>query len=183
MFSKIRFWIPLALTITLLCGLIYGVGQQIYRTSVNDPQIQLSEEIAKGLSNGQDAQQLKSTPIDIAQSLTPFIIVYDQTAKPLIATGQLDGRIPSIPPGVLEYARIHGQNRITWQPKEGVRTAIIVTSYHGVKNAGFVLVGRSLRETEKREAQLMHLVLLGWIFTLVGSLVATIFFAGKSPKK
>ena len=37
--SIVRAWLPLAVAITLLCGLIYVAIQQTYRSNADDPQI------------------------------------------------------------------------------------------------------------------------------------------------
>ena len=79
-----------------------------------------------------------------------------------MASAQLDGQIPELPKGVLDAARANGQNRVTWEPKEGVRIAAVVTRYDG----GFVLSGRSLREVEKRTEMLSKEVMVVWVITL-----------------
>jgi hypothetical protein len=73
--------------------------------------------------------------------------------------------------GVFDYTRAHGQDRITWQPRSGVRSAAIVARYGGA-HPGFVLAGRSLREVEAREDRLTLMVGIAWAATLGASLVA-----------
>ena len=41
-----------------------------------------------------------------------------------------------------------GEDRLTWQPEPGVRSATVVVHYQGAQ-AGFVMAGRSLREVGK----------------------------------
>ena len=84
-------------------------------------------------------------PVDIAGSLAPFMTIYDDSGVPIASSGHLDGALPRLPQGVLDYARAHGENRVTWQPLTGVRVAAVVTRYSG-QASGFVLAGRSLRE-------------------------------------
>jgi hypothetical protein len=66
----------------------------------------------------------------------------------------------------------YSKDRITWQPQSGVRSAIVVTQFKG-PNPGFILAGRSLREVEIREDDIMHLIFLGWIAILLVTLLAT----------
>jgi len=39
-------WLPLAIVIKLLCGLVYVAVQQEVRLSANDPQIGMAEDLA-----------------------------------------------------------------------------------------------------------------------------------------
>lgn len=160
--------LPLAVVATLLAGLSYLVVQQNYRQSANDPQIQVAEDFAAELSNGAPLSQIDpSFRVDISKSLSTYVIVYDQTGKPVTGSGVLNGALPTLPAGVTDYVGTHGEDRITWQPQPGVRSALVVTPYHSDQSSGYVAVGRSLRETEIREGQLGFDILLGWLFTMI----------------
>ena len=163
----------MAAIVTGLSGLLYAAVQQDLRQSANDPQIQMAEDTAAKLADGQQVQNVvPSEKVDIANSLAPYIIVFDATGKPIASSVQLNGQTPTIPSGVFDYVRQNGEDRITWQPQSGVRSAIVVTQFKG-PNSGFVLAGRSLREVEIREDDIMHLILLGWIAILLVTLLAT----------
>lgn len=163
----------MAAIVTGLSGLLYASVQQDLRQSANDPQIQMAEDTAAKLADGQQVQNVvPAEKVDIANSLAPYIIVFDATGKPIASSVQLNGQTPTIPSGVFDYVRQNGEDRITWQPQSGVRSAIVVTQFKG-PNSGFVLAGRSLREVEIREDDIMHLILLGWIAILIVTLLAT----------
>lgn len=163
----------MAVIITGCSGLIYIAVQQDLRQSANDPQIRMAEDAAAKLASGQQVQIIvPKEKVDIAKSLAPYIIVFDATGKPIASSAQLDGLTPTIPPGVFDYVRQHGEDRITWQPQPGVRSAVVVTQFQG-PNSGFVLAGRSLREVEIREDNILHIVELGCIAMLLISLLAT----------
>jgi len=163
----------MAAIVTGLSGLLYAAVQQDLRQSANDPQIQMAEDTAAKLADGQQVQNVvPSEKVDIANSLAPYIIIFDATGKPIASSVQLNGQTPTIPSGVFDYVRQNGEDRITWQPQSGVRSAIVVTQFKG-PNPGFVLAGRSLREVEIREDDIMHLILLGWIAILLVTLLAT----------
>jgi len=163
----------MAAIVTGLSGLLYAAVQQDLRQSANDPQIQMAEDTAAKLADGQQVQNVvPSEKVDIANSLAPYIIIFDATGKPIASSVQLDDQTPTIPSGVFDYVRQNGEDRITWQPQSGVRSAIVVTQFKG-PNSGFVLAGRSLREVEIREDDIMHLILLGWIAILLVTLLAT----------
>jgi len=169
----LKYWLLMAAIVTGLSGLLYAAVQQDLRQSANDPQIQMAEDTAAKLADGQQVQNVvPSEKVDIANSLAPYIIIFDATGKPIASSVQLNGQTPTIPSGVFDYVRQNGEDRITWQPQSGVRSAIVVTQFKG-PNPGFVLAGRSLREVEIREDDIMHLILLGWIAILLVTLLAT----------
>jgi len=165
------YWLSLAFCLTVLAGLVYVTVQQNFRQGANDPQIQMAEDAAIQLQDGAQAQTVVGGgKVDMSRSLAPFLIVYDATGHVLASSAQLNGAVPDMPPGVFDSVRASGEDRLTWQPQEGVREAAIVTQFGG-NHPGFVLAGRSLREVEDRESQLTQLVGLALIVGIVGSFV------------
>ncbi|NWJ95143.1 MAG: hypothetical protein HXX20_05110 [Chloroflexi bacterium] len=131
----------------------------------------MAEDAARSLSEGQTPQSvLPSNVIDLGKSLAPYMIIFDETGQPLASSVQLEGSTPLVPTGVFDSVRQEGEKRFTWQPKTGVRSAVVVTHYGGT-HLGFVLAGRSLREVEKRDDQLLQLVGLAWLCALLGSTI------------
>jgi hypothetical protein len=174
-------WLPYAAVITLLCGIIYIVTQQTYRTSADDPQYQLVEDGAAAINNGADPKSLinPATTIEISKSLAPFMVIYDAAGNLTASNANLDGKALTIPKGVLSYIEEHGKDAATWQPRPGVRLAMV-----GMKSdAGKVVIaGRSLRKVEERIALLGEQVLFGWGCSLVGLLIV-VFFQDWMTKK
>jgi len=169
----LKYWILITIIVTGLAWLPYAIVQQDLRSSANDPQIQMAEDIAAQLAAGQPMQNLVPTAqVDIAKSLATYIIVFDNTGTPLASSAQLNGQTPTLPTGVFDYTRQNGEDRLTWQPQAGVRSAIVVTQFKG-SSSGFVLVGRSLREVELREDNIQNLVLFGWLSLLIISFAAS----------
>jgi len=156
--------------VTAIFGSIELAVQQDYRLSANDPQIQIAEDLAMSLNLGKTPQWNPIDNIDASRSLATFVGIYDATGTPILNTGPilLDGGKMAVPPaGVFVYARTYGEDRITWQPKEGLRYAAVVVSY---KN-GYIMVARSLREVEIREAKLNWQVGLPYIISIILMLV------------
>ncbi len=154
------------IVITIICGLIYTTVQQSYRTAANDPQLQLAKDIAVALNKHRSFESLllKDT-IEISESLSPFIILYDKNRIPLYSSGLLFGKIPVPPKGVFDFAKKNGENVISWQPAAGVRLALVMKSVLS-DDIAFVAAGRSLEETEKRESKLVKLMMIGWLLCL-----------------
>jgi hypothetical protein len=103
--------------------------------------------------------------------VAPYVVVFDDTGHAIAGSGLLHNQYPALPSGVFDYVRQNGEDRITWQPEPGVRSATVVTRYGGA-HPGFVLAGRSLRLVEERVDQLGLMVGLGWLGTLFAALVA-----------
>jgi hypothetical protein len=165
------FWIISIVTITAVMFFIYALAQQGLRQSANDPQIQMAEDAAAQLSAGKNPSEFNSqTKVDIATSLAPYLLIYDNQGQPLASTGALKGEVPNIPPGVLSVAQKFGQDRVTWQPEPGVRSAVVAVPF-GNPVSGYVIAGKSLREIEIREDNLLTLTILVWLAGLLASLI------------
>lgn len=175
-------FLPLALCVSAFCVLVYVTVQQNYRSSADNPQIQIAEDISQELSSGKNVSEIVlPSKIDISNSIAPFVIIFDYEGLPLTSSATLHGKTPLPPAGVFDYVRVHGEDRISWQPETNVRSAIVITRYRGVLS-GFVLAGRSLRETEKRENDLVQIIALVWTTTIIAIIIMLFFienFLGK----
>ncbi len=163
-----KLFIPLAFIMTVSAGLIYVTVQQNFRENANDPQIQLTEDLVEQLSAGRTPESINtSAGVDMAKSLSLFLFIYDDVGKMVVGTGKIDNQYPTLPAGVLEYAKKAGGNRITWEPQPDLRFALVIIPYSGTQS-GFVAIGRSLREVEQRIDMLGFQVLVAWLIGLVG---------------
>jgi hypothetical protein len=168
-------WLPTVVASTLLAGLVYAAVQQNYRQSADDPQTQIARDAADRLSSGASPEQVVGTGrVDLSSSLAPFTIVYDGAGNPVAASGTLGGSPPTPPPGVLQRASDSGENSLTWEPRSGVREAVVVAPWSSNGSSGTVLVGRSLQEVEDREDRLTLMVGAAWIVVLFVSAAAAI---------
>lgn len=159
---------------TVLALALNTIPQQVLRLGANDPQIAMATDLAATLEKGGLTEMLRkgalpatdgTGSVDMARSLSPFLIVYDDHGRPLASQAELDGQTPVLPPGVFEYVRKHGQERVSWQPVRGravVRIAAVVQRVDGA-TPGFVLAGRNMREVEAREALVAQLAGLTWL--------------------
>jgi len=154
----LRAWLPLAVVIIIFSGLIYAVVVQNYRQNANDPQISIAEDVAMAINQGTPAESIvpPTGNTEIKNSLSPFIIIYDDSKKLIGSSAIFDGKNPEIPEGILEAAK-DGQNRTSWQTQNGYRFALVINRYNG-EQPGYIVVGRSLREIENREAEITKLI-------------------------
>lgn len=159
--------------ITLIMGLIYTAVQQTYRSNANDPQTQMVLDLGRKIELGQSLSTLLPDTVDLRQSLAVFAVTYDQQGTPIQGNALLDGKLPRLPAGLLEQARLHGADWVTWQPKEEVRMALGVVKLKGTP-AAYLAVGRSLREVEQRVSRLVNMVIIAWILCCAVVLVSWI---------
>jgi hypothetical protein len=158
----LMWWIFVSLPTTALCLGMYSVGQQVLRQSINDVPVQMAEDTAAGAP-------VPSNKVDIAASLSPFVIVYDKSGTPVGGNGYLNGQWPAPPPGVFEDVSFwaHGHS---WEPEFSpeVRVDAAIVPYSG----GYVLAGRNMREMELHIIHLGGLVFAGWL-ALEGAILVT----------
>ncbi|HZZ99716.1 MAG TPA: hypothetical protein VFK07_03345 [Candidatus Paceibacterota bacterium] len=174
LFGTLRTFIPLAVAITIMAGLVYWTVQQDLRQTTNDELVQIALDFTNQLSQGTSVGSFDpSVQSDIETSLAPFVLIYDAQGHPLTGSGLLDGSVPSLPAGVFDYAKDHSEDRFTWQPKDDIREAMVVRYYTSSSSSGFVAVGHSLQETERHENKLGWQILIGWLIALVASFIAT----------
>lgn len=167
-------WLPIAVAVTLVIGISYVFVQQSYRQGANDPQIMMARDIAAAVGAGTPADQLVSKDtVDPSKSLAPFVTVTDADGKVVVSSMVLGTATPVPPAGALASAKTTGENRVTWQPRADARIAAVVVPVKGGPG-GFVVAGRSLQVVEEREDQLTQMAGLGWIGTLVLTLLAVL---------
>jgi hypothetical protein len=149
--SLLAWWASMSVLSVGIPLFVYVAVQQNYRMSANDPQIQIAEDTAAAIDAGSSANFAITLPqVDVATSLSPIVIAYDDQDRVLESNGKLHGVTPSLPNGVLADTKRLGETKFTWQPERGVRLAAVVVYHHG-NHPGYVLAARSLREVEKRE--------------------------------
>ena len=117
-------WLPLAVAVTGVCGLVYLAVQQELRRYADDPQIQLAEDAAYAIETGASVEsQVPGDRIPIERSCAPFITVFDDRGEVLRSSGLLHGLLRGLPVGVLEYVRRHGEERVTIEEALAAHTA------------------------------------------------------------
>ncbi len=165
-----KIWVLVILVSSGILGAVFVAMQQNIRQEANEVLVQMAEDLARwiGFEGKYSTGWFLDGTVDPSVSLSPFILVFDDQGVVQASTTQIDGKTPVLPSGVLEYAKAHGQNRVTWAPKPGLRLATVTVWFDGAKK-GYVTVGRSLREVEKRIDMVTRLVIGTWLATIVGS--------------
>lgn len=166
-------WLLSAVLLTLVCDLSAILVHQTFRQGANDPQIQIAEDMASAFANNQFTDEIikssfqefmpTKTQVNIATSLSPWIQIYTEGGEVMESSAVVTEAqtTPKIPKGIFETVQKKGEDRITWQPKKGIRQAIVVTKFSGLKN-GYIVAGRSLFEVEKRLVNMNWIIAIAW---------------------
>lgn len=166
-------WLPVGAALVLTFGFGYAIVQQEYRQSLNDPQIQIVRDAQFSLEKGEKQPKdiVHAFPaIDAEKSLAPFVVFYDESGNVLESSATLGGNAPKVPFGVLEYAKTHGEDRVTWQPNPSTRIALVVRPI-AIESGWFVAAGRNMSEVESRIDTLINTTALALIVALVLSFI------------
>lgn len=167
----IAVWVPIAAATTGLAGLVYAAMQQNLRLDADDAAAALALRTAQRLDDGVPATAVLPTePVELSNTLDPFVMVFDPTGQVLASSATLHSHIPAYPTGVFDVVRKRGEDRVTWQPEDGVREATVSRAWPG----GYVVAGHSLQLTEQHIAQIGLIVVVGWLATLVLVAVAAL---------
>jgi hypothetical protein len=159
---------------------LYAIPQHVLRSGLDSPQIQMAEDLCVRLEQGLAPAEAMGTgsQVDMARSLAPFVIVYDEQGHAVSSQGVLNGAVPTPPIGVFENVRRGDEERLTWQPVRGPGGVRIATVIHRVTGAhpGFVLAGRNMREVEARIGDVQTMAGLTWLGMLGLIVVGTFAF-------
>jgi hypothetical protein len=182
--SILKAWLPLAGLATVLCGTVYLAVQQDLRQTANDPQIQIAEDAANALAHGATPTQIlgQSGQSDISTSLAAYMMMFSNNDKATVSTAAYGGKMfVTAPPAGTFNAAQTSEQRFTWEPMHGIRSAAVLVHYTSNAGSGYVLVGKSLREVEKRESSLELQVGLGYLTSLLVSLGLVYVAREKKP--
>ncbi len=154
---------------TLFAVVLFFVAQFIIRSAANDPQIQIAEDTAIMLSGGVPGDIVVNAPIkDIGQTLSPFTVIFNASAMPVIGNASYKNVLPNPPKGIFFYSLNRGQHRVTWQPEPGLRFAVVIVPYHTERGeVGYVMTARSLREAESRIGEIGRYIFSAWFVAFI----------------
>lgn len=140
----------------------YLVAQQVGRRTADDvPQALVTEQVA-ALAVRPPATGILDATQPLSSRSTPFVIVYDAAHRVVSSTARLDADTPGVPAGTLDQAARSGRAAVTWQPRAGVREAVVAQPWVGASGSGVVVAGVGLGTTEERARSVLLLVFAGW---------------------
>lgn len=171
-------WFPLGIAITFIMGSVFVSLHYVLRAGANTPQIEMARDTTRLIDAGSNPHFFSPAfAVPIEQSMEPYTVVYDLSRRPITGTGVLHGELPTLPKGVFEYAKEHGEHHFTWQPERGVRSAVVLAYHEGIY-PGYVLSGRSLSEVELRIFTVASIMKAGWAMAMLATYAAAVVLVG-----
>lgn len=163
---------PFAIVITLIYCALYIVLLQQYRQGLDDPQVQVSQDIALRLEKGGEARQyIPPQEHDLERSYATFVALYSDQQSLIGSSGAIEGVVLAPSHEVFALVKDKGVHRFSWEPKKHVRIAAVMR-YVSATTSTYVLVGRNMREGEGRMRAMGILVLSFWLITMGAALIA-----------
>lgn len=173
-------WLQYVIIIFCIGGFSYAGMQQMYRSSLNDPQIEIVEAAQIALYQGATPQQIvPPNQTDLTLSLSPFIAVYNASGVPQISSATFANALPTPPQEFFITAKEVGENRVIWQADESTRIALVVrpVTITATGEEAYVLAGRSAREVDARSERLANMAFSAIALALVLTLLLELFGA------
>lgn len=168
-------WLQYAIIIICVGGASYLGLQGLYRNTAFDPQVQIVDDVARAVGGGVNSAQIIPNPsTDVAVSLAPFLAAFAADRSLVRSSGVVDGSSISLPNAIFDSAVKNGEARGTWEPKPGVRVALVVRM---LQDGTFIAAGKNLRETDARIGALTATMALGLGLALLLTLLLEMFGA------
>lgn len=172
MYRKLT-WLGFATIIVIFFGTTGVALMTAQRQQVNAPLVARSEQLASQLNDGTSPKAAVSGSVAMDSSLEAFSIIYAQNGQPIAGSGELNGRLPSIPMGVLTASRGKEYSLVTWQPQGTLRFATaVVAAQHD-----YVLTGQSLRFADRSSQATRQITGLGCAAALI--VLAAIYYLAR----
>jgi hypothetical protein len=177
--TLLKHWLLAEMIIVGFCILICVLLNYNLRTAGDDPQVEISRNIAAELAASPDTlgpTDLSGTTsiTDPSKSLSTFYMVFASDRALLVSTVNFGAEQYVPADNVFEKARNNGEYRFTWQPSPDLRLAAVINYYKGDKNEGFAMAARSLSEIEARINGVRFYTVIGGLALTLGN---TIVFA------
>ncbi len=145
-------------------------GRLVLRQQANDPQIEVTEQVAGIIRQGAPLEAIVGTAqqIDLSESDALFVAIFDKDKNLAGSTALVNGQPISVPSENFDLAKLQGDYRFDLEVTEGRKMAAVLKP---VDENAYVLAGRSLAEFEKRADTLSLPIWIGWGISVLLALV------------
>jgi hypothetical protein len=169
-------WLGCCALATIGAATVYVVAQQVGRRAADDvPRAIVAQQVAALSSRAPTSGLPAMGPaMALSSQSAPFVIVYDSAHRVLATTARLDETTPGLPSGTLDDAVSLGGTSVTWQPRAGVREAVIAQPWSGPAGSGVVVAGVGLGATEDRARSVLVAVTAGWVLVVLALTAALV---------
>lgn len=165
----VAIFLTLVVIISIVFVTICYTARGVMRQSANDPQVEVTDQVASIIRQGAPLDQIISAAeqVDLGDSQALFVMIFDKDKKLVGTSATLNGQPISIPDEAFDRAKAGSDYRFTREPQQGSRFALVVKA---VDDSGYVVAGRSLAEMEKRATNLYQPLWIGWVLSVLAAL-------------
>lgn len=145
-------------------------GRLVLRQQANDPQVEVTEQVAGIIRQGAPLEAIVSgaEQIELTQSDALFVTIFDKDKNIAGSTAVVNGQSLSVPAQNFDLAKAQGDYRFDLEVAEGRKMAAVLKP---IDDSAYVLAGRSLAEFEKRADTLSLPIWIGWGISVLLALV------------
>lgn len=171
-YRAVAIFLSLVLLVTTIFVSICYASRAVFRQAANDPQIEVTEQVAKIIEQGVPLEAIISSAevVELNDSKALFVVIYDGEKNLVASSATLDGQSLSIPAEQVALASGQDTHRFDWQPKDELKFALVSKK---VGDSAYIVAGRSLAETTLRMESLRPILFGGWIVSILFSLLIT----------
>lgn len=169
-YRTVAIFLALVILVSLIFASICWAARGTMRQAANDPQVEVTDQVAGIIRQGVplDAIVGGAEQIDVVQSDALFVMIFDKDKNLAGSSAVLNGQPLSVPGESFDQAKATGDYRFDWQVSDDRKVAAVMKP---VDDTGYVLAGRSLAEYEKRANALSQPLWIGWIASVLTSLL------------
>lgn len=167
-----RFWLIMMLSGALLVAYVFSATQLAARRQLDDALVNQLDSARAQLAAGAAASSVvPEYRLDPSVHTGQFVIVTNAKRVVLASGIELAGATPLPPENAFVAASERSPRLFTWRLKDDLPVAAAVAAFRSFSGEGYVIVGRSLAEHQRRAASdvwLAGAALAGW--TAIASL-------------
>jgi signal transduction histidine kinase len=176
--------VVVALTLLLLSALVYLLAERGGANDIDNALRNRAEEATASLSEAEAevfSPHRSPAPLDLRESLDPFVAILDDNGQPIASTGELDGAMPSFDPELLRQSDA-GTLTTTTSLAPGVELRLVVRPWSrpDLGLSGYVVTGQSTRRHEQDVTGILVFLAISATVSLLAAFGASWRVAGRA---
>jgi hypothetical protein len=183
----ILLWLMLMVAGFFTAGCTYVAFHQTQRENASTQAATVAQQVAWSINNSvryEDAlapYDQQTTPFginvprtDMTVTNTPAVMIFNEKGEMIYTSNTVTNDSWEIPSGVFDVIRKDGENRVTWQPVDDQRFAIVGLKAHPLdttEQTYYVVGAVSMDEAERDDNSISRVLLVGSLAYMVGTIV------------
>ena len=165
--------LPIVAAVSLCIGLSYSLMQQTVRLGANISAAALLDNVVAKVDQSTNQLQAMTAISQSRMVQDPFVIFFDANKTILASSFISSGEMSTIPGGVFDYTKAHGEDRVTRQTPGKVRYAIVMR-YLPQDGGLFLVAGNPLAQYQWLIDQLGIFSTIARVCAMIATLVVVV---------